>query len=121
MTEKHNHPPQKRTHSIRFRVTPSEKQEILLRADGKELATWLRSLSLGQKLPSRSYPNVDPNVVREIARIGNNLNQIARSINSELSRNRNKSSDLFSGFDYLVVLREIHEELRALREDLSCS
>lgn len=45
----------------------------------------------------------DPDLVREIAKIGNNINQIARAINTE------KSSD---GIDLLVLLSAIERDLR---------
>ena len=45
----------------------------------KSLAGWLRDLGLGA-VPIRQ---ADPDLIRHIARIGSNLNQIARHANTE--------------------------------------
>ena len=74
----------------RIRLTPTESDEweAAAEADGKTLSDWLRSkvgdtkLFKRHKLTARAAaPVADPALIREVAKIGNNLNQIARAIN----------------------------------------
>lgn len=79
------------------------------------LADFLRELALGrdpvpqpkQEKPRRfrEPPPVDPVLLREIARIGNNLNQLAREKNAGTPR-----------FDLLVQLQAIDSELKQLKQ-----
>lgn len=71
----------KRTKSIKIRVTDEELSKLRERCPAGELAPWLRELGLGQKRPRRAE-RVDPALLRQLAGVGNLLNQIARRINS---------------------------------------
>lgn len=60
---------------------------ILERAQGADISTFLRELGLGHdpKIP-RQKPRVivhsaDPELIRYVAKIGNNINQIAKNLN----------------------------------------
>ena len=62
----------------------------------------------GRRPARRSFVPVDPELLRQLAAIGNNVNQIARRVNS-----------LSSGVDrveLLVELAGIRDELRAIRQ-----
>ncbi|HHO0151186.1 TPA: MobC family plasmid mobilization relaxosome protein [Enterobacter asburiae] len=63
-------------------VTQDEHQQLLERCDGKQLAAWMRQTCLGTR-PARSsrLPSIDPALLRQLAGMGNNLNQIARKVN----------------------------------------
>ena len=75
----------RRTESIQLRVSIEEKLQIFVHANGN-VSDWLRTIALDPDInPSRTiYKELkqDPALVREVARIGNNLNQVARYINS---------------------------------------
>lgn len=78
-----------RTETLFARVTPDEKSAIQARADraGLASAAFLRAIALGEAGPrARRRPPVDHVVIRqllgELNRVGNNINQIARSLNS---------------------------------------
>lgn len=73
----------KRSQSIKIRVTEEEHRELLRRKAGPELAPWMRQVCLGQPLPKTTVTRSDPALVRQIAIMGNNLNQIARYVNKE--------------------------------------
>lgn len=79
--EEHRMTDAKRTKSIKIRVTDEELSELRERCPAGELAPWLRELGLGQKRPRRAE-RVDPALLRQLAGVGNLLNQIARRINS---------------------------------------
>ncbi|WP_050567212.1 MobC family plasmid mobilization relaxosome protein [Vibrio owensii] len=74
-----------RTECIQLRVTKDEKLQIFAHANGN-VSDWLRTIALdpGTNPHRVIYKELkqDPALVREIARIGNNLNQVARYINS---------------------------------------
>lgn len=53
-------------------VTEDEHRRLLERCDGKQLAAWMRQTCLDEK----------PALLRQLAGMGNNLNQIARKVNA---------------------------------------
>ena len=68
----------KRTLEVKISLTETEWSELQQRKT-KSLAGWLRDLGLGA-VPIRQ---ADPDLIHHIARIGSNLNQIARHANTE--------------------------------------
>ncbi len=72
----------KRDKMLTMWVTQDEHQQLLERCDGKQLAAWMRETCLDTR-PARSsrLPSIDPVLLRQLAGMGNNLNQIARKIN----------------------------------------
>lgn len=94
-----------RTKSIKIRINDDEHQRLLERMQGAELATWMRQTCLDQQ-PQRAYKPVDPDLLRHLARMGANLNQIARVINYDAKA---------GSIDVLRVLGE----LSAIREQLN--
>ncbi len=73
-----------RTKVIKIRTTDVEYAELVKRSSKPRLAEWMRELCLGVKAPRANLvPSVNPQLLRQLAGIGNNLNQIARAINSQ--------------------------------------
>ena len=72
----------KRDKMLTMWVTQDEHQQLLERCDGKQLAAWMRQTCLDTR-PARSsrLPSIDPTLLRQLAGMGNNLNQIARKVN----------------------------------------
>ncbi len=95
---------------VELRASVEEKarwQEIAA-SRGVSLSDLVRGLLNGQRLRRRrSAPSVDPELLRQLARIGNNLNQIARAANRGTPV---EASAL------LIRLIEIDRELSALRQ-----
>lgn len=102
---------EKRTHELTIRLAPDELASIKATAAkaGMSMADLARRrlldagadlLLAGTVSPAspgrRSYTPADPALLREIARIGNNLNQLARAFNSR-----------FSGVDRVVALANL--------------
>lgn len=74
---------EKRTKIIKIRATEDEYRHLLNRCDRPELAPWMRDVCLNQhELTRAKVPTVDPALLRQIAAIGNNVNQIARVLNT---------------------------------------
>ncbi|BCD61142.1 MULTISPECIES: plasmid mobilization relaxosome protein MobC [unclassified Nitratiruptor] len=77
-----------RTERIIARLTPSEKkqfQKIVNEYGVKNLSEFIRSVLLtgSYKVTSEECENLRSNLIYELNRIGNNLNQIARYANIE--------------------------------------
>ncbi len=64
-------------------VTEDEHRRLLERCDGRPLAAWMRQTCPDEK-PARSgkLPSISPALLRQLAGMGNNLNQIARRVNA---------------------------------------
>jgi hypothetical protein len=73
----------KRTEKITFRMTPGEKAHLRKQAANSGLNTesFIRSAIAGQKITPKT-PEQWTEILRELAAIGNNLNQIARVANA---------------------------------------
>lgn len=74
---------EKRNRMLTMRVTEDEHRRLLERCDGKQLAVWMRQTCLNEK-PARvgKLPSISPALLRQLAGMGNNLNQIARKVNT---------------------------------------
>ncbi|HCE1526044.1 TPA: plasmid mobilization relaxosome protein MobC, partial [Vibrio parahaemolyticus] len=74
-----------RLEMIQVRVTKDEKDQIFANANGNA-SRWLRDLGLNPNSlvnkPRYKELKQDPKLVKEVASIGNNINQIARQINT---------------------------------------
>ncbi len=74
----------KRQKIIKVRVTEEEHRSLMEIRSSKQLAKWMRETCLGQKgITGRKFSKVDPDLLRQLVAIGNNLNQISRAINRE--------------------------------------
>lgn len=71
--------PMKRERMLTIRVTDDEHARLLERCEGKQLAVWMRRVCLGEPVArSGKLPTLAPPLLRQLAAIGNNLNQTAR-------------------------------------------
>lgn len=84
--------PQKkiRQKSIKVRLNDKEYEQMLKRQSGNTLAGWLRQVALGI-VPIHQ---ADDNLVRNLGRIGSNLNQIAKYANTEKSLDQNVLNEI---------------------------
>ena len=78
-----------RTETLYARVTPEEKAAVIDRADkaGMAVAAFMRASALGSAGPrAQRRPPADHGALRqllgELGRVGNNINQIARGVNA---------------------------------------
>ena len=84
---------EKRSEEIKFHVTPDVKRRLQdeAKAAGVDLATYCREKVLTGRPPRRVPPEVLA-AIAELARQGNNLNQLARIANSEKSARAGRPS-----------------------------
>ena len=76
--------PLKRLRSIKIRVSDAELERLREICPKAQLAEWMREQCLGVVQPQRRTPapTVDPALLRQLAGMGNNLNQIARFLHA---------------------------------------
>ena len=74
----------KRTKYIGIRLTEAEHEQLLERSMSPRLAKWIREHCLAAAVPdAHRVLRIDPALLRQLAGLGNNVNQIARAVNSE--------------------------------------
>ena len=103
-SEKAENAKETRSEILRFRVTPEERIKIEHKAlsSYRTVSTYLRDCSLGKEITV--IPGVDF-LVSELRRIGNNLNQLARAVNS--------------GYAGVVDLTEIQKGVKEIWQSLN--
>lgn len=107
-----------RQKSIKVRLTESEYELLKKQANGQPMASYMRSVCLGNsQTPSKNTPNIHPQLLRQLAGIGNNTNQVARQINYRIA-----SGGELNSTDVVELERyfgEILEQLIAIRQQYS--
>jgi len=95
---------------LQIRIDDGTKEKWLLKA--KEQGITLTDLIVmavnGTQAPRRKRINVDPALIRQLAQIGNNLNQIARWANQHKQG--------VDAMNVITVLIDIDREITALRQ-----
>ena len=103
----------KRQKEIKIRLTDEEHQALLDRCTTASLARWMRETCLSEKRTKQSKViEVDPKLLRQLAGIGNNLNQIARLVNQQ-----SKTSSAIDRIAIITALSGIERELQRLHND----
>lgn len=98
-----------RNKSVKIRLFESELSELNSLKVGNELATWMRETCLNKKSKRRNEPvDVDPLLLRQLAAVGNNVNQLARLANAS-------GMPAIDSVEIITVLHEIKAELEAIR------
>lgn len=72
-------PEKLRSKRLRIRVSESELAALVQLADGRSLPGWIRERLLGEtRVPRRVIPLANREIVGQLAKIGNNFNQLVR-------------------------------------------
>lgn len=116
MTKADIEEPQKkiRQKSIKVRLNEHELEQVLKRQSGNTLAGWLRQVALGI-VPIHQ---ADADLVRNIGRIGSNLNQLARYVNTQKTIDQNVHNEIVAIRSMLQQLIE-QNIVDAIAEDKS--
>ena len=102
-----------RQKEIKIRVTAEEHQALLDRCTKPSLATWIRETCLSEKRTKQSQVvEVNPDLLRQLAGIGNNLNQIARIVNQKA-----KTDTPLDRVAVITALAGIERELKRIHND----
>lgn len=109
-------------------LSSAEAERVKDAAGDVPVASWLRDLALGQ--PSKPRPPLLQRKAQQrtpknaayiqplalaVARVGNNLNQLARAVNIDL-KERKPMDAVFVATQLAQIRREMREELRAVSE-----
>ena len=71
----------RRTKFIGIRLTDDEHDELQRRKSQPRLAQWMREYCLAAEVPkSDQVTRIDPALLRQLAGIGHNINQMARAV-----------------------------------------
>lgn len=103
-----------RQKSIKVRLNDYEYEQVLKRQSGNTTAGWLRQVALGI-VPIHQ---ADAELVRNIGRIGSNLNQLARYVNTQKTIDQNVLNEVVA---IRTVLQQLIEQniANAIVEDNS--
>ena len=103
-----------RQRSIKVRLNDYEYEQLLRRQSGNTTAGWLRQVALGV-VPIHQ---ADTELVRNIGRIGSNLNQLARYVNTEKIIDQNVLNEIAA---IRTMLQQLIEQniVDAIAEDNS--
>lgn len=107
-----------RNKSIKIRVSEDELAQLQAKKGRAELARWLREVGLSESSGKQHVVKheLPPEVVRILAGIGANLNQVARTLNTQAKQG---SLDVrLCATDLLVELVATERALTAIREFL---
>lgn len=103
----------KRQKEIKIRLTEEEHQAFLDRCTKASLASWIRETCLSEKRTKQSRViEVDPQLLRQLSSIGNNLNQIARIVNQKA-----KTDTPLDRIAVISALHGIEQELKRIHND----
>lgn len=72
----------KREKIIKIRVSEDELRQLRIKSSGIQLAKWIRESSLAANCSGLKTSHGDQKLLYQLAALGNNLNQIARAVNS---------------------------------------
>lgn len=100
--------PQKRTKSITVWLSDDEYSQLVAKKTGARIGAWVRDTCLGVETTKRKYKPVDPQLLRELGKIGGNLNQLARHANTDA---QGGIVDKIRLMRELVLIREQLDEL----------
>lgn len=110
---------QKRTKQIILRVNAAELDELNCKKNRPELARWIRETALATEQPKRRIsPNSQfpPELAKILAGMGNNLNQIAKQLNSAAKIGTLGNVEAIKA---LTQLNALEHSLNALRQHLA--
>ena len=109
-------PDEKREITITFRVSAAEKQRLEQRCSGVVQSDYIRSRLFDYPLPHPKLviPEVNRQVIYELKKIANNLNQQTRAINTAVSIGSQPLTNEVSG--YLETIKELVALLEQTRQ-----
>lgn len=96
-----------RTNAVIVRLTDKEKKQLQRQAEnaGLKMEPFIRKLIMGTDIQPRPPDNV-VQLIREINYIGNNINQIAKKVNTENYVSQSQLEEI------LHLLGEIYREVK---------
>ena len=106
---------QKRTNAIKIRLTDDELKLLNEKKTRAELARWIRETCLTEnsgKKETIKY-TFDPETIRILSGVANNLNQVARILNTANLTGELNKIDLSFVFTQIVATQRVLELIRS--------
>lgn len=102
-----------RENRVNLRLSKSEYEILKKKADGMQLAKFLRAWIIEGKPQrrERDLPKINPEFMRKITSISNNVNQLVRYTHSQVKEN--KAIDLIN---LAMQIQEMKNEIKELKE-----
>ncbi len=112
-------PDEKREITITFRVSAAEKQRLEQRCSGVVQSDYIRARLFDYPLPHPKLviPEVNRQVIYELKKIGNNLNQQTRAINEAVILGSQPLTSSVKG--YLETIKELVALLEQTRQEIT--
>lgn len=112
-------PDEKREITITFRVSAAEKQRLEQRCSGVVQSDYIRARLFDYPLPhpKLAIPEVNRQVIYELKKIGNNLNQQTRAINEAVKIGCQPLTSSVKG--YLETIKELAALLEQTRQEIT--
>ena len=112
-------PNERREITLNFRVSAAEKQRLEQRCSGVVQSDYIRARLFDYPLPHPKpvIPEVNRQVIYELKKIGNNLNQQTRAINEAVKIGSQPLSS--SVKDYLVSIEQLSALLEQIRRSIA--
>lgn len=112
-------PDEKREITITFRVSYAEKQRLEQRCSGVVTSDYIRARLFDYPLPHPKLviPEVNRQVIYELKKIANNLNQQTRAINTSVKIGSQPLKNDVKG--YLEIIKELQALLEQTRTSLT--
>ncbi len=112
-------PDERREITITFRVSAAEKQRLEQRCSGVVQSDYIRARLFNYPLPHPKLviPEVNRQVIYELKKIGNNLNQQTRAINEAVKIGSQPLTSKVS--DYLETINSLTALLEQIHQDIS--
>ncbi len=112
-------PDERREITITFRVSAAEKQRLEQRCSGVVQSDYIRARLFDYPLPHPKLviPEVNRQVIYELKKIGNNLNQQTRAINEAVKIGRQPLTSSVKG--YLETIKELLALLEQTRQSIA--
>lgn len=79
-----------------------------------QLAAWIRDTCLGKKARKSKVAMIDPRLLRQLAAVGNNVNQIARAVNRQDIHPIDKTS-------LTIQPQQVEASLHHIKENHPCT
>ena len=96
---------------IRVRVNEIEWNQLQENSGASKVSPFLRDLGLRNATRKDSAPKADPELIRQLVRIGNNVNQLTKTANEYRKR-----GEYIEAVEMLGRLKSIESELEAIRQ-----
>lgn len=101
---------------IKVRVTEDELAQLNDKKSQSQLAAWMRDYCLNDTSHRVVNVRVSTELARELARISNNMNQIARALNSHRFFSDGTDSDSLK-----VIFKATYKKFHELKEQYACA